>query len=35
MGNSVLESKNLGKIVVADNDFNGVAEAINNYILRQ
>lgn len=34
MGDSALSKKNLGKIIVADNDANGVAEAINNYILK-
>lgn len=35
MGNSSLARKNLGKIIVADNNSNGVAEAINNYILKE
>ena len=33
MGNSALASKGLKKITVKDNDSNGVAEAINNYVL--
>jgi len=33
MGNSALANKNLGKIIVSDNNSSGVAEAINNYIL--
>lgn len=33
MGNSSLSNKNIGKIVVANNDNNGVAEGINNYVL--
>ncbi len=34
MGNSALSNRNLGKIVVADNNSNGVAEAINEYVLK-
>lgn len=34
MGNSALSNKKLGKIVVSDNNSNGVAEAINNHILK-
>lgn len=33
MGNSVLDVQNIGKNKVADNNSNGVAEAINKYIL--
>lgn len=33
MGKSALASKNLGKIVVSDNDSSGVAEAIFDYII--
>lgn len=33
MGNSALANKNLGKIIVSDNNLNGVAEAIEKYIL--
>lgn len=35
MGNSALSNRNLNKIVVSDNDSNGVAEAINKYILNK
>jgi len=35
MGNSALQKRNLGKIVVSDNNSNGVAEAIENYVLRK
>ena len=34
MGNSALANKNIGKIVTLSNDLNGVAEAINVYILK-
>lgn len=34
MKNSALDNKNLGKITTSNNDSNGVAEAINKYILR-
>lgn len=33
MGNSALASKKLNKIITKSNDENGVAEAINKYIL--
>ena len=33
MGNSSLSNKNLDKIIVSDNDTDGVAEGINNYVL--
>ncbi len=33
MGNSALEKRNIGKIVVPDSNSSGVAEAINRYIL--
>jgi len=35
IGNSALANKNLDKIIVSSNDLNGVAEAIEKYILRQ
>ena len=35
MGESSLEAKNLGKIIVKSNNLNGVAEAIEKYIIRQ
>lgn len=35
MGNSALEYKNTGKIVVSDNNSSGVAEAINHYVLEE
>ena len=35
MGNGALAHKKIGKIIVADNDSNGVAEAINKYILKK
>lgn len=35
MGNSALEKRNIGKIVVSDNNSNGVAEAINKYVLKK
>ncbi len=34
MGNSALSNRNIGKIIVSDNNSNGVAEAINNYVLK-
>lgn len=33
MGNSALSNKELGKIIVSDNNNDGVAEAINHYII--
>ncbi len=33
MGSSALSARNLGKITVANNNEDGVAEAINKYIL--
>ena len=34
MGNSALADKNIGKIITLSNDSNGVAEAINTYVLK-
>ncbi len=34
MGNSALTKMDLGKAIVSDNDSNGVAEAINKYVLK-
>lgn len=34
MGNSALTNKKLENIVVSDNNSNGVAEAINQYVLK-
>ncbi len=34
MGNSALAGKKLNKVIVSDNNSNGVAEAINNYVLQ-
>lgn len=33
MGDSSLSNKDLGKIIVSNNDNNGVAEGINRYVL--
>jgi hydroxymethylpyrimidine pyrophosphatase-like HAD family hydrolase len=32
MGNSMLSNNKIGTVFVSDNDHNGVAEAINQYI---
>lgn len=35
MGNSMLSTNKIGHVVVEDNDHNGVAEAINKYIINK